>query len=326
MKQFSIFIILGVVSCFFFWSNNSITTEEYRMTSATDSLTAKIELGRYLFYDSILSRDSSISCASCHHQNKAFTDGEVKSIGFRGQIVSRNSPTLINVLNRKMFLLDGVNPSLESQVTVPIQEHKEFDFHILLIAERLKKNKKYVDLSLRGFGTLPNAQVITGSIAAFERTIITDNSPFDRFKNGDRKAISKSARKGAKLFFDKLYCGACHSAGDLTNDSIANNGLYEVYADKGRFRLTEKKSDIAVFKVPTLRNITMTAPYMHDGSISTLEEVLDHYQSGGKSHVNKSELIQPFKLSEKERIDLLNFFTSLTDSTVLTNPNLSSPF
>jgi cytochrome c peroxidase len=215
---------------------------------------------------------------------------------------------------------------LETQVIVPIQEHKEFDFHILLIAERLKKNKRYVELSYEGFGTEPNAKVIKESIATFERQIISNNAPYDQFKTGDKKAISKSARKGARLFFDKLNCGSCHSGSDLTNDSIANNGLYEIYSDKGRYRLTEKESDIAVFKVPTLRNITMTAPYMHDGSISTLGAVLNHYESGGKSHINKSDLIQPFKLTGKERKDLLNFFKSLTDSTVLTNPNLSSPF
>lgn len=330
MKHFSqILVGLCVSCCFLLFFGFTPKHQSISQYSAIDSLSKKqaaIMLGRYLFYDTILSRDSSLSCGSCHHQSKAFTDGEMTSIGFKNQRVNRNAPTLLNVVNRKMFLLDGVNPSLESQVTVPIQEHKEFDFHIILIAERLKQNPLYVQLSQKAYGELPNPQVITSSIASFERQIISNGSAYDKYLLGNEMAISSDAKKGAQLFHKKLYCGKCHSGPDLTNDSIANNGIYDVYKDQGRYRLTEKEKDLAVFKVPTLRNVTMTAPYMHDGSFKSLEEVLTHYQSGGKDHQNKSHMIQPFQLSKKETKYLLAYFHSLTDSTVINNKNLSNPF
>lgn len=330
MKRFSQILVILSVSCcfllFFGFTPKHQSTSQYSIIDSLSKQEAAIMLGRYLFYDTILSRDSSLSCGSCHHQNKAFTDGEVTSLGFKGQRVNRNAPTLLNVVNRKMFLLDGVNPSLESQATVPIQEHKEFDFHILLIAERLKQNPLYVQLSQKAYGELPNPQVITASIATFERQILSNRSPYDEYLAGNKNAISSEAKKGAVLFHEQLYCGKCHSGPDLTNDSIANNGLYDVYKDQGRYRLTEKEKDIAVFKVPTLRNITMTAPYMHDGSFNSLEEVLIHYQSGGRHHTNKSQVIQPFKLNKKETKYLIAFFHSLTDSTVLFNEALSDPF
>lgn len=279
-----------------------------------------VQLGKKLFHDPVMSRDSSISCATCHQQHLAFTDGLKTSIGFRGQRVTRNSPTLVNFQEQKIFLLDGVNPSLESQVLVPIQEHKEFDFHIALIEERLKRNPEYVLLSKNAFGTEPNTIVITKSIAEFERTLISNNSAFDQYLKGEQNALSNSEKRGKDLFFEKLYCSTCHSGNNFTNYSLTNNGLYEIYADTGRKRLTDLEEDLAVFKVPTLRNIELTAPYMHDGSISTLQEVIEHYSSGGAEHKNKSQVIKPFKLTSAEKIDLINFLKSLTDHDFITNP------
>jgi cytochrome c peroxidase len=286
-----------------------------------DSMSYKVELGRQLFYDQLLSRDSSVSCATCHRQELAFTDGHPKSIGIRNQILSRNSPTLTNVLNRPFLLLDGVNPNLEAQIMAPIQAHDEFDFHITLIVTRLKRNPDYVKLAELGFGTEIDHRVVFKSIASFERTLISDDSPYDRYMKGDKKALSKSQKRGKRLFFDKLYCSKCHTGNDLTNDAITNNGLYVNYADSGRMRLTENEKDRALFKVPTLRNIEVTGPYMHDGSLATLEEVIAHYESGGKENKGKGEVIKPFKISSKERIDLINFLKSLTDQTFLTNPS-----
>jgi cytochrome c peroxidase len=290
---------------------------------ADDSLSVKIEMGRQLFYDPILSRDSTVSCATCHRQELAFTDGHPKSIGIRNQVLSRNSPTLTNVLNRPFLLLDGVNPNLEAQIMAPIQAHDEFDFHILLIVDRLKRSPNYVKLAKDGFGTEIDHRVVFSALATFERILISDDSPYDRYSKGQKNALSKSQKRGRKIFFNKLYCSECHNGNDFTNDEITNNGLYVNYADSGRMRLTEQEEDRSLFKVPTLRNIEVTAPYMHDGSVSTLEDVVAHYESGGKLHKGKSNIIQPFKLSSKEKVDLVNFLKSLTDETFLTNPDFA---
>ncbi len=286
-----------------------------------DSTYYRVELGKHLFYDPILSRDSTISCATCHKQELAFTDGLPKSIGIRDRMVTRNSPTLTNVGSRTMFLLDGVNPSLESQVGVPIQEHNEFDFHVLLVLDRLMKNEQYVAWAERGYGTEITEYVLKNSIASFERTLISDNSPYDKFINGNYAALDNGQKKGMELFFDKLHCAKCHSGPDFTEERLTNNGLYTVYADTGRMRLTEKEVDRAIFKVPTLRNIAVTAPYMHDGSLNTLEEVIRHYESGGQLHPGKGSEIVPFDLTDEERKNLLRFLEALTDQSFLTNPD-----
>lgn len=281
---------------------------------------AQVELGRYLFYEKALSRDSSISCATCHRQELAFTDGLPKSIGIREQVVTRNSPTLANVVNRPYFLLDGVNPSLEAQTAVPIQEHKEFDFNIHLILNRLKQNETYVALAKRGFNSELSAFVYSRSIAEFERTLISNNSPYDKFIRGDSLSLTPSQIRGKSLFFKKLYCAKCHNGNDFTNDALVNNGLYFQYADSGRMRLTENEVDRAIFKVPTLRNIEVTAPYMHDGSLSSLEEVIAHYMKGGFDHKGKGKDIISFSLTNGQKQDLINFLKSLTDKEFLDNP------
>lgn len=281
----------------------------------------RIELGKQLFYDPILSRDSTVSCATCHKQELAFTDGLPQAIGIRKRVGTRNSPTLANVKNRPYLLLDGVNPSLESQAGAPIQEHSEFDFNILLIIDRIKRNELYAKLTKLAFDREVNEYTILKSIAEFERTLISDDSPYDRYLNNDKKALSKAQKRGKDLFMNKLYCAECHSGPDLTDDRLTNNGLYENYEDAGRMRLTEKQEDHGVFKVPTLRNIALTAPYMHNGSLATLDDVLDHYMSGGENHDRKGVEIVSFELTVQERSDLLQFFYALTDSTFITNPD-----
>lgn len=281
----------------------------------------RVQLGKHLFYDPILSRDSTISCATCHRQELAFTDGLTKSVGIRNRMVTRNSPTLTNVGNRTMLLLDGVNPNLESQVGVPIQEHNEFDFHVLLVLDRIAKNPKYVEWTRKGYNSEVNEFVLKDAIASFERTLISDNSPYDRFLNGDYTALDNAQKKGMELFFEGLYCAQCHSGPDFTEDRLTNNGLYQVYADTGRMRLTEREVDRAIFKVPTLRNIAVTAPYMHNGSINTLEEVIKHYESGGHPHPGKGKEIVPFNLTNEQRSNLIRFLEALTDEEFLTNPN-----
>lgn len=295
---------------------------------ADNQLTAeRIALGRKLFYEPALSRDSSLSCGSCHRPSLSFSDGQARSIGIEGRQGRRNAPSLANVAYLTAFMREGGVPTLEMQVQVPIQEHEEFDFNILLAAGRLQRMPAYVALSQKAYGRKPDAFVITRAIAAFERSLISGYSPFDRYLfGGESTAISEAAKRGYLLFHSaKLACSSCHSGFLLTNQGFANNGLYESYADSGRYRLTMQATDIGVFKIPSLRQVALTAPYMHDGSLSSLEEVIAHYASGGKQHPNKSGLIRPFTLTTQEKNDLLAFLHSLTDTDFCKNPAFQPP-
>jgi len=280
------------------------------------------ELGKRLFYDPIMSLDSTVSCASCHNSEIAFSDDLALSKGVGDRLGIRNTPSLANVAYHPYFTREGGVPTLEMQILVPIQEHNEFDFNIVLLAERLKADSSYIQLSLEAYDREPDAFVITRSLACFERSLISGYSRYDRYENyGDLNILSKHEINGMELFFsDKTNCSQCHGGFNFTNYAFENNGLYEVYDDVGRFRFTGNEEDIARFKIPSLRNIELTAPYMHDGSIETLEEVIDHYNSGGANHMHKNTLIQPMNLNEKEKGELLAFLQSLTDDSFVSNP------
>ncbi len=280
------------------------------------------DLGKRLFYDPVLSRDNSLSCASCHSPELAFSDDTAFSIGSEGRLGTRNSPTLANVAYHPYLTREGGVPTLEMQVLVPIQEHNEFDFNIVLITERLRTDSSYQLMAKEAYDREVDPFVITRAIACFERSLLSGYSPFDQYKyHEDQSALSPSEINGMKLFFSaKTNCSKCHDNFNFTNYEFENNGLYEIYEDEGKFRLSGEESDRALFKVPSLRNIELTAPYMHDGSISTLEEVIEHYQSGGKPHQNKSAYIKPLDLSETEKSDLVQFLKTLTDDTFISNP------
>lgn len=276
---------------------------------------ARWELGKKLFFDPIMSVDNSISCSSCHLPELAFSDDRVFSPGVENRPGIRNSPTLANVAYHPYFTREGGVPTLEMQIFVPIQEHNEFDFNIVLLAERLAADSTYIKMSRTAYDREPDPFVITRALANFERTLLSGGSRFDQ------DALSGNERSGKELFFsEKTNCSVCHGGFNFTDYGFKNNGLYESYPDIGRFRFSKDSSDIALFKTPTLRNIEVTAPYMHDGSISTLKEVVEHYNSGGKNHPHQSELIQPLNLSESEKTDLVAFLKSLTDEAFLNNP------
>lgn len=288
---------------------------------------SRVALGRRLFFDPVLSADSTRSCASCHAPHLAFSDSTSVSLGIQGRAGTRNAPSLANVAYQEKLLREGGVPTLEMQVQVPFQEHNEFDFNILLVAERLNRIPEYVEMAEKAYGRKPDAFVITRSIAAFERTLLSGNSPFDQwFYQGKEGVLSASVLRGYDLFqSERLNCGKCHTGFLLTDQTFTNNGLYEIYPDSGRIRLTGLEEDRAVFKVPTLRNIALTAPYMHDGSLPNLESVIDHYQTGGKAHPNKSAHLRPFTLSPVERADLLAFLRSLTDLDFVSNLAFKQP-
>lgn len=286
---------------------------------------ARWALGKKLFYDPVLSRDSTLSCASCHHAAKAFSDTVAFSPGVGGLPGTRNAPTLANVAYQPYYLREGGVPTLEMQILVPIQEHNEFDFNILLIAERLLRDTAYARMSREAYDRDPDPFVITRSIACFERTFISGQSRYDQYIfKGKNAAWTTAEKRGMELFFSqKTNCAQCHGGFNFTNYAFENNGLYADYPDPGRYRLTGLESDRARFKVPTLRNVALTAPYMHDGSMPTLEAVVEHYNSGGKQHPNKNALLQPLGLTAAEKADLVAFLRSLTDESFVNNPKFS---
>jgi len=278
-------------------------------------------LGKKLFYDPIMSRDETVSCASCHLAEYAFSDIVPLSPGVENAPGVRNAPSLANVAYHPYFTRDGGVPTLEMQVLVPIQEHNEFDFNIIQIAKRLKADSVYQKLAWEAYNQEPSHYVIARALATFERSIISGNSPYDQYFFQNKKtALSNQEIAGMELFnSERTNCSSCHSGFNFSNYSFQNNGLYEEYADMGRFKLTNIETDRALFKVPSLRNVGVTGPYMHDGSMRTLEEVVAHYNSGGKNHPHKNEMIKPLNLTEEEQVALIAFLHSLTDDDFINN-------
>lgn len=274
----------------------------------------KAELGRKLFFDKRLSLDRSISCASCHVPEFAFTDRMPKSRGIMRRRSMRNSPSLLNAGYLKTMMFDAHVPSLEMQAIVPIQDTNEMGILVGDLIERLKKIPEYRKAAKSIYDREFDSWVLTRSLAAFQRTLISDNSRFDQWQAGEIE-LTDSEKRGWKLFSEDLYCTKCHPAPHFTSFVAENNGLYTDFGDdKGRFRIDFDSTEIGYFKVPSLRNIALTYPYMHDGSIRTLSEVLDHYAKGGEKHRNQSKEIVPFSLSEQDKKDINAFFHALTDT------------
>ncbi|MFM1876271.1 MAG: hypothetical protein RL266_2008 [Bacteroidota bacterium] len=288
---------------------------------------ARIDLGRKLFYDARLSRDMTVSCGSCHRQENAFTDGLQIALGIEDRLGLRNTPTLANIGYTDRMFMDGGVTTLELQSQSPIFTHVEMDFTIAGFLQRIAGDMEYERMFREAYDQEPGAFGLSRSIAAFERTFISAHSRFDAFEyQGDVNALSEAEKRGRNLFFSSATgCTDCHVPPLFTNFEYENIGLYENYVDSGRARISEVSADNGKFKVPTLRNVALTAPYMHDGSIETLAEVVAHFNSGGVGHVNQSELVRPLGLTEQERSDLVAFLGSLTDQAFITDPDLSDP-
>lgn len=296
------------------------------MTFPSDNgLTAKRwKLGKRLFFDPVLSRDSTISCATCHRLEYALADHLPVSPGTDGRLGARNTPGLFNIGYEPYYTREGGVPTLEMQILIPIQEHAEMDFNIVDASERLMNQTSYVAESHEAYGRDPDPFVITRAIATFERTMISGGSAYDDYLNGNSSALTTAEQRGMNLFLSSSTgCAHCHSGVLFTNHTFENNGLYDDYPDIGRMRLTNDSSDLALFKVPGLRNVEYTAPYMHDGSIATLREVVEHYNSGGADHPNKSDEVRPLNLSPQQIDDLVAFLKSLSDPSVLSDPRFA---
>jgi cytochrome c peroxidase len=284
----------------------------------------RVLLGKMLFYDKILSSDKSISCASCHDPEKSFGDNRSFSLGVNDSVAERNTMPLINLAWSNSFFWDGGVPTLELQVLKPLTEHNEMNMTTEEVVKRLTKSKTYPKLFMKAYGSKPDAGTLVKALACFERTLISFDSKYDNWIRNNGAGFETSEVRGFYLFVGgKTHCVSCHSGINFTNNSFQNNGLSVAYADEGRFRITSDQNDKGKFKVPTLRNIALTAPYMHDGSLQTLEDVVEHYNSGGKAHPNKSPHVHNNDsppLTEKEKVDLIGFLKTLTDEKFINNP------
>lgn len=284
----------------------------------------RIKLGRILFYDNRLSHTNSINCGSCHVLSAAFTDGRETSEGILKRFGKRNAPTLSNVAWTPRFMMEGGVPTLEAQALAPLHDTLEMGMDMMIAIDKLNKDPHLRRLAKAAYDRDSiDPFVVTRALANFQRTFISGDSHYDRYKHGNLNELDSVAIRGMNLFFDtKTMCFSCHSGVNFTDYSFYNIGLYEEYTDLGRYRVTGDDVDIGRFKTPTLRNIALTAPYMHDGSISSLEEVITLYNEGGKHHRNKDARVKPLYLTAKEEKELLAFLKSLTDWNFVQNKEL----
>ncbi len=311
---------------------------------------AKVDLGRHLFHDARLSRDGTVACVSCHVQARAFSDGRTVAVGIHGTTGAKNAPGLANV--GYLPVLTWANPhmrSLEFQALIPIFGENPDEMgstgQEATILATLAADPYYAAAFPRAFPDhpAPDLFTITRALAAFQRSLISVTSPYDAFKRqGDKTALSEAARRGEQLFFDHRFeCYHCHSGVHFTDTlqtarmpeaevGFHNTGLYRDYpaAVPGLIELTGRPQDAGRFRTPSLRNVAVTAPYMHDGSIPDLRAVIAHYAAGGRApdHPQKDGMIQGFVATEAEIADLIAFLESLTDQNFLTDPRLSDPW
>jgi cytochrome c peroxidase len=283
-----------------------------------------IALGRKLFYDTRLSKDNSLACASCHNPNFAFTDRLKLSKGMGGMIGIRNAPTLLNAAYSPLQFWDGRASSLEQQAAAPIANPVEMDQSHKVTVSKISGDLSYRAEFAQAFGPGPvTLGKIEESLASFERTLLSGNSPFDRYEfGGDKKALSTAAIRGMEIFRDpkRGNCAVCHTIdktyalftdGKFHNTGAGVNGEGE-FTDLGRYSQTKLEADKGAFKTPTLRNVALTGPYMHDGSLKTLKGVVDFYAGGGNSNPDLDKEMKVIHLPGQDRTDLVEFLQALT--------------
>lgn len=327
---------------------------------------AKFQLGRHLFYDERLSGNGTQACASCHEQSKGFSDGLTTSVGSTGQVLARNAQGLMNVAYHATQT--WANPSLstlEQQALVPLFgedpiEHGINDLNRDEVLQRIRDEAAYEPLFTAAFPEQGDPIVFTNirdAITSFVRGLVSFDTPFDRFELGDPDALSEAAHRGRQLFFSEaLECFHCHGGYNLSDSTLDrtmtfverpfhNTGLFNIggtgaYPDdnQGIFHITEDPADMGKFRSPSLRNVEVTAPYMHDGSMTSLDEVIDFYAAGGRNITSgpnagdgrfnpfKSGFVNGFTISDAEKQDLITFLHSLTDHTFLNNSRFSNPW
>ena len=275
---------------------------------------AKAELGKKLYFDTRLSAANVLSCATCHSPAYGWGDGQPTGVGHGMKKLGRRSPTIINAAFGEIFMWDGRAASLEAQALGPVQADVEMNLPIEQLLEKLNAIEGYHPLFEAAFPGKPvAAESIAKAIAVYERTVVSGRAPFDDWIDGDEKAISEQAKHGFVVFNTKGNCMQCHSGWNFTDDSFHDLGLAS--SDPGRAKIAPGAEKMMyAFKTPGLREITIRAPYMHDGSVPTLEAVVEHYNNGGIDRPSRSEQIKPLGLSVEESKDLVEFMKTLTSN------------
>ena len=317
-----------------------------RITIPEDNPTTEegVHLGRMLFYETALSSNNQVSCATCHKQELAFTDGKVFSAGTDGSLQERNTMSLVNLLWVRNFFWDGRAGSLEAQAAIPLANPHEMGQSLRVSAKKLQSKGNYHKLFKNAFGSdSVTGNNILKAIAKFERTLVSANARYDLYLRGEYQPTA-SEFNGIKLFFTEpdpqknirgASCGHCHGGPKTYSELFHNNGLDSIPNDSGREKITGQAFDRGRFRVVTLRNIALTAPYMHDGRFTKLEQVLDHYNE----HIKESGALSIFLqdnsntsggktlgLTQQEKKDIIAFLDMLTDSSFIANKNFSNPF
>lgn len=354
---FSLMLILTIPSCHDDDQDGDLTSIVYRPepyavalpkhfpqlnTPPDNPLTKQgVLLGRHLFYDPILSADSTMSCASCHLPEFAFTDAKAVSKGIDGIAGTRSSMSLINIgFVQSGLFWDGRAKTLEEQALLPVEDPIELHNTWPNVIKKLQAHPTYPKMFRAAFGIENSAQITkelaAKSIAQFERIIISKDSKWDKIQEG-KAFFTDLELIGQGLYFDDdpdlpdAECGHCHNTPMATSDDFFNNGLTQTssldgFPDPGRGKVTKSRSDNGKFRAPTLRNIAASAPYMHDGRFKTLDEVIAHYNSGGKSSPNADPLLHPLKLDAFYVKALKAFIETFNDSTFYDNPDIKNPF
>lgn len=281
----------------------------------------KEELGKMLYFDPRLSGSNWISCATCHNPGLGWGDGLPRALGNGQQELGRHSPTVINSGYFKLQFWDGRAKTLEEQALGPIQAAGEMNQNMDALVKELKAIPGYVQRFKEVFGRSGIiAENIGKAIGLFERSVVSNNAPYDYYSQGDKSAMSKSAVNGMQLFFGKAKCAICHNGPAFTDSGFHNIGVKQhgpLKEDLGRYQVTQNDFDKGAFKTPGLRHVTRSAPYMHDGSEATLEDVVEFYNRGGDVETNRSAFITPLELTDQEKKDLVEFMKALEGEPII---------
>jgi cytochrome c peroxidase len=275
----------------------------------------KAALGRELFGEPILSRDGKISCATCHDPKRAFTDARPTAVGVFEREGPRRVPRIVNRGYGRSFFWDGRSATLEEQVLQPIQNPKEMDMTLPEALARVRSIERYRALFSAAFGRAPDAAGLARALASYVRTILSGDSPYDRYLLGEAAALDEEARRGLRIFRGKGNCTLCHLGPNLTDEAFHNTGIAwndGHFADEGRYGVTHDPKDRGAFKTPTLREVALSAPFMHDGSLPTLESVVDYYDRGGNRNAGLDPEVRPLALDAAEKRSLLAFLRALS--------------
>jgi cytochrome c peroxidase len=281
---------------------------------------ARVELGRALFFEPRLSGNGAMSCATCHNPSLGWSDGLKTAVGWHGKVLGRATPTVVNTAYNTQFMWDGRKKSLEDQALGPMKSPDEMNTDFKRTLARLQSLPQYVAMFQKAYpGEGITEGTIAKAIAAFERTVVSRESAFDRWLAGDRSAMTLSQWRGYKVFSDpgKGNCIMCHNGSNFTDNRFHNIGLAQGgEPDPGRYNIEKVASMQGAFKTPTLRDVELTAPYFHDGSAATLRQVVEHYVRGGDDRSHLSPLMKPLKLTEQDKEDLVAFMKALTGKPV----------